>query len=59
METNGTKQQYKVSYEYVSPSRAGPFKGRTILDYKPAKGDCISAMMGQAIVRTVSKVREA
>jgi hypothetical protein len=54
---NESQPQYKVSYVYENPSPAGPFKGRTVLDYKPAKGDQIRAMFGAAIVRTVSKAK--
>lgn len=54
---NEQNQKYKVSYEYVSPSGAGPYRGKTVLDYKPAKGDQIRAMFGAAIVKTVSKAK--
>ncbi len=48
--------QWRVGYSYVNPDRAGPFKGRTVLDYKPEKGDEIFAVMGRAVVTSVSKV---
>ena len=51
-------QRYSVSYTYSSPSSAGPYKGRTVLDWKPAKGDEIRAIFGLAIVQTVSKAKE-
>ena len=50
-----------VSYEYLSPSNAGPFKGRIVWDGKdritqgpaPKKGDYLSMMFGQAVVKSV------
>ena len=51
------KQQYRVSYDYVNPCAAGPYRGRMVLDYKPQKGDTIRALFGSATVRTVSKVK--
>lgn len=53
------KPQWRVSYRYVNPHGAGPFRGRMVLDYKPEKGEEIYAMMGRAIVQTVSKVKTA
>jgi len=57
-DTKQTCQKYSVSYVYISPSNAGPFRGETELDYKPAIGDHIYATFGRAIVKTVSKVKE-
>lgn len=52
-----------VSYDYLSPSNAGPFKGRIVWDGKdrltrgepPKKGDFIYMPFGQAVVKTVRK----
>lgn len=49
---------WKVSYSYVNPAGAGPFKGSMLLGYKPAKGDEIAAVFGRAVVTSVSKVKE-
>lgn len=49
--------RYRVTYYYVSPGSAGPFKGKDVLDWKPSKGDQIRALFGLAIVKTVSKVK--
>ena len=51
------ERKYRISYIYESPSPAGPFKGRTVMDYKPAKGDSIRAMFGSAIVKSVREVK--
>ena len=50
-------EQYKVSYYYQSPSSAGPFKGKDVLNWKPAKGDQIRAIFGLAIVKSVRLIK--
>ncbi len=50
---------YQVAYRYVSPSGAGPFKGRTTTRTKYAKGDTIWAVFGEAVVTSCRLVKEA
>jgi hypothetical protein len=52
-----TNDKWKVTYVYVNPGPAGPTRGKDVLNYKPAKGDIIPAMFGQARIKTVSKCR--
>lgn len=50
-----------VSYDYLNPSPAGPFKGRIVWDGKdrltrgkpPKKGDYIEMPFGQSVVKSV------
>jgi hypothetical protein len=50
-----------VSYDYLDPSSAGPFKGRIVWDGKdrltsgkpPKKGDFIGMPFGLAVVKSV------
>jgi hypothetical protein len=51
--------KWNVSYEYVNPHGAGPFRGKAIIeqDTKPERGEIINAMMGRARIKTVSKVK--
>jgi hypothetical protein len=48
---------FKIRYEYVNPSNAGPFKGGATVSEKVQKGDTYYGPFGQAIVRSCSKVR--
>jgi hypothetical protein len=52
-----TKSQYRVTYIYQNPHGAGPFRGKDVFDWKPAKGDQIRAIFGLAIVKSVSKIK--
>lgn len=49
--------KFKVSYMYVNPSPAGPFRGSEVTTAKPAKGSVIPAMFGAAKVTSVSRVK--
>jgi hypothetical protein len=53
--------KWNVSYEYISPSSAGPYRGRQIVESvdKPEKGQTFYAMFGWARIKTVSKVKTA
>ena len=44
------QRKYKIRYEYVNPSNAGPFKGSMIVRDKMAKGDMVCAAFGRAEV---------
>ncbi len=48
--------KYTVTYKYIDPSPAGPFKGKTVVDYRPDVGDLFWAVMGKATVTSVRKV---
>ncbi len=48
--TQDKPQKYIVSYRYVDPSGAGPFKGRMETERKMQKGELIGAYFGTAIV---------
>jgi endonuclease I len=54
---NQMTKTYRVSYVYECPSNAGPFKGKDIFNFKPAKGDVIRAVFGLAIVKSVREVK--
>lgn len=41
---------YTVTYRYLAPSQAGPFKGRMEMDVPAKKGDEIYAVFGRALV---------
>lgn len=50
-------EYFRVTYKYVNPHGAGPFRGRCLMpfDRKPSKGDTIAAPFGRAAVTSVSK----
>ena len=48
---------FSVGYRYLSPSRAGPFKGRTVLSYRPCKGDELHATFGRAVITSVQRAK--
>lgn len=52
--------KYKLTYEYVNPSRGGPFRGKDVVELpdKPLRGDVIAAMFGAARIKSVSLVKE-
>jgi hypothetical protein len=49
--------RWNVSYTYVNPHPAGPFRGRAVIERedKPQRGEIIYAMMGRAAIKTVSR----
>jgi hypothetical protein len=47
---------YKISYAYVNPSNAGPFKGKALTATKYGKGDQFYAVMGLAQIVSCRKV---
>jgi hypothetical protein len=47
---------YKISYAYVNPSNAGPFKGKALTATKYIKGDQFYAVMGLAQIVSCRKV---
>lgn len=49
---------YTVSYTYVRPGGAGPFKGRTTTTEKYVKGETIWAVFGEAVVVSCRAVKE-
>lgn len=53
---NMKPKQFKVSYRYDEPRRAGPFKGRQEVTDKMAKGDMIYGPFGRATVTSCSKI---
>jgi len=56
-----TTLKITVSYDYLDPSPAGPFKGRVVWDGKdrltsgkpPKKGDFVVMPFGHAVVKSV------
>jgi hypothetical protein len=52
--------KWRVSYIYVNPHPAGPFRGKAVIerDEKPQRGEIIAATMGRAQIKTVSQVKE-
>jgi hypothetical protein len=54
-----SEKRYRVTYVYQSPGRAGPFKGRDVLAYRPVRGDQIRAPFGLAIVRSAREIKPA
>ena len=53
-------RRWRVSYRYVNPHGAGPFKGKDTIfrPTKPVKGEEIYAMFGRATITTVSEDRK-
>lgn len=51
--------KWRISYSYVNPHPAGPFRGKTIIESeeKPKRGDTIPAMFGRAVITSVSAVK--
>lgn len=52
-------KKYKVTYDYINPSSAGPFKGSMVIDHKVTRGDEIRAVFGAAIVRSCRSIDSA
>lgn len=48
---------YKVKYQYLNPSRSGPFRGHCVQADKQEKGDEIYACFGRAVVVSCYKVK--
>lgn len=54
--------QMKISYRYVDPSPAGPFKGSMTETFRgdpPRKGDEIYAPFGRAVITSVRAVKKS
>lgn len=51
--------RYVVRYAYVTPAPSGPFRGKVVMDTKPAKGDSIYGPFGAARVTSVTLVKRA
>lgn len=49
---------YKISYKYVRPSPAGPFKGKDISTTKYKKGEHIYAVFGLAEVVSCREIKQ-
>lgn len=50
---------YVITYRYVRPGPAGPFKGRATESRKYAKGETIWAVFGEAVVTSCREKKEA
>lgn len=52
--------KWRVTYQYVNPHPAGPFRGKQVVESteKPQKGQTFYAMFGLAAIKTVSKAKE-
>lgn len=50
-------REYLVSYRYVSPHPAGPFRGRNWYQFpdKPKRQQEFFAMFGRAVITSVSR----
>ena len=49
--------KYAIRYVYISPSGAGPFKGKAVVDNKYTKGECYYGPFGVAVIVSCSKVK--
>ena len=50
---------YRIRYEYVNPSKAGPYRGSMTVKEKSAKGDMVCAPFGRAEVTSCREVKPA
>ena len=50
---------YRIRYEYLSPSNAGPFRGHMVVKDKYAKGDVVCAVFGRAEVTSCRAIKPA
>jgi hypothetical protein len=48
---------YRIRYEYISPSSAGPYRGTMTVKDKHAKGDIVCAVFGRAEVTSCREVK--
>ena len=51
--------QYRIRYEYLNPSNAGPFRGTMTVKDKHAKGDMVRAPFGRAEVTSCRAIKPA